>query len=80
MEIGDPETTERAFRSDAYRQEIGWGPRELQQALDAADGFDAKYGTDTSGADFVKHHRSNPRSCTAHASRCSPYRGGGVGP
>lgn len=48
----DADTTERAFRSDAFRKEIGWGPRELQLALDHADGFDATFGTNTSGVDF----------------------------
>ena len=49
----DAEKTEKAFRSDAYRQQLGWGPKELQLALDHAEGFDAKYGTDTSGIDFA---------------------------
>jgi SAM-dependent methyltransferase len=49
----DAEKTEKAFRSDAYRQQLGWGPKELQLSLDHADGFDAKYGTDTSGIDFA---------------------------
>ena len=51
MAAFDPLMTEQAFKSDAFRQSMAWGPRELQLALDEADGFDARYGTDTGGVD-----------------------------
>lgn len=49
----DPQQAQRSFHSDAYRQELGWGPGEIQRSLDEADGFDREFGTDTSAVDFA---------------------------